>query len=52
MSKFNSLSKAVSWVNNSELSLTIIHGDDGLFWVVGGSKGRKLIAQGYERAMY
>jgi hypothetical protein len=50
MSKFNKLSTAKSWVQNSPLALVVMHGDDGLFWVVSGRKSRELETAGYERA--
>ena len=50
MTKFNTLQVAQRWVNNSAMSLTIMLGDDSLFWVVRGRAVKSLEAQGYSRA--
>ena len=52
ISKLNTLAAAIRWKENAaqnECWLVIIHGDDGLFWIVSGKEANELCSEGYER---
>lgn len=54
LAKFSQLDNADACVQSALRQnrwLVVMHGDDGLFWVVTGRQARKLEAAGYERAM-